>query len=69
MTAGVVTAMVGFGMYSYTKLFPARPGEDSRRGDPPLSAAYQPVRISDSGLLSTLLLPNAPALTARSYER
>lgn len=49
MTGGVVTAMVGFGMYSYTKLYPTRPPEDAWKSEPPPSAAYQPVRTSDPG--------------------
>lgn len=68
MTAGVVTAMAGFGMYSYTKLVTARPAEDSRRGEPPLSAAYQPIRGSDSGLRLINPAPYTPVPYISSSE-
>ena len=51
MTAGVVTAMVGFGMYSYSKLYPSRLEEDAWRSDTSPGTAYKPVKTSDAGTL------------------
>ena len=43
MTAGVTLAMIGFGMYSWTKL--AARGVESKRDDSPRNgASYQPIR-------------------------
>lgn len=62
MTAGVVLAMVGFGMYSWTKL--ASRSAESKPEHLTRSGAFQPLRNSDMGA-QLCCLPHAERLSMR----